>query len=70
MVTFEAFRDLVKLLQLGVSDEAGIALAEEENFEVRAQAQSAAALEAGVGAGAGPPLPFAAPAGLALRSRG
>ena len=65
LVTFEAFRDLVKLLQLGVADETGIALAEEENIELRAQAQSAAAAEAGVKGPVGPPLPFSAPAGAA-----
>jgi len=63
MVTFEAFRDLVKLLQLGVGDEAGIALAEEENVEARAAAQSAAAAEAASGAPVGPPMPFSAPSG-------
>lgn len=67
LVTFEAFRDLVKLLQLGVADETGIALAEEENIELRAQAQSAAAAEAGVKAPVGPPLPFSAPAGEAMQ---
>ena len=67
LVTFEAFRDLVKLLQLGVADETGIALAEEENIELRAQAQSAAAAEAGVKGPVGPPLPFSAPAGAAMQ---
>ena len=67
-MTFEAFRDLVKLLQLGVADETGIALAEEENIELRAQAQSAAAAEAGVKGPVGPPLPFSAPAGSAMHT--
>ena len=33
LVRFEAFRDLVKLLQLGVAEEAGILLAEDENLD-------------------------------------
>ena len=69
MVTFEAFRDLVKLLQLGVGDEAGIALAEEENVEARAAAQSAAAAEAASGAPVGPPMPFSAPSGAESKAR-
>jgi len=69
MVTFEAFRDLVKLLQLGVGDEAGIALAEEENVEARAAAQSAAAAEAASGAPVGPPMPFSAPSGAGSKDR-
>ena len=42
LVTFEGFRDLVKLLQLSISEETGIALAEDENLEMRASAKSTA----------------------------
>ena len=42
LVTFEGFRDLVKLLQLSISEETGIALAEDENLEMRANAKSTA----------------------------
>ena len=46
MVRFEAYRDLVKLLQLGVAEEAGILLAEDENLDARAAAKSSAAAQA------------------------
>ena len=42
LVTFEAFRDLIKLLQLSISEETGIALADDENLEQRASAKSTA----------------------------
>ncbi|CAK0781024.1 hypothetical protein CVIRNUC_005260 [Coccomyxa viridis] len=42
LVTFEGFRDLVKLLRLSISEETGIALAEDENLEMRASAKSTA----------------------------
>ena len=42
VVTFEAFRDLIKLLQLNISEETGIALADDENLEQRATAKSTA----------------------------
>ena len=42
IVTFEAFRDLIKLLQLNISEETGIALADDENLEQRATAKSTA----------------------------
>ena len=42
IVTFEAFRDLIKLLQLSISEETGIALADDENLEQRATAKSTA----------------------------
>ncbi len=42
LVTFEAFRDLIKLLQLSISEETGIALADDENLEHRANAKSTA----------------------------
>ena len=41
-MTFEGFRDLVKLLRLSISEETGIALAEDENLEMRASAKSTA----------------------------
>ena len=59
LVRFEAFRDLVKLLQLGVAEEAGILLAEDENLDARAAAKSSAAAQAAVSGGqaAGPKAP-------------
>jgi hypothetical protein len=58
LVTFEAFRDLVKLLQLGFPEETGIMLAEDENIELRASAKSTAVgqlnLQAGQAAGPQP----------------
>lgn len=42
LVTFEGFRDLVKLLQLSISEETGIALADDENLDMRATAKSSA----------------------------
>jgi hypothetical protein len=41
-VNFEAFRDLVRMLQLGISEETAILLAEDENLEQRASAKSSA----------------------------
>ena len=48
LVAFESYRDLVKLLQLGLDDAAGIKAAELENVELRANARTAAASAAGV----------------------
>ena len=48
LVALDSFRDLVKLLQMGLNDAAGIRAAELENVELRAQAKSAAAAAAGV----------------------
>lgn len=65
LVRFEAFRDLVKLLQLGLAEDmSGILLAEDENIELRASAKSTAVgqynLQAGQAAG---PQPSASAAG-------
>ena len=59
VVRFEAFRDLVKLLQLGVAEEAGILLAEDENLDARVAAKSSAAAQAALTSGqaAGPKAP-------------
>ena len=60
LVAFEAYRDLVKLLQLGVAEEAGILLAEDENLDARAAAKSSAAAQAaGAGGAQGRPAPGA-----------
>ena len=48
LVAFESYRDLVRLLQKGLEDAAGIRAAEEENIELRAQARTDAAAAAGV----------------------
>eukprot|EP00884_Botryococcus_braunii_P014638 jgi/Botrbrau1/23175/Bobra.0041s0026.1 len=48
LVAFEAFRDLVKLRQMGLSEEAGLHAALLENVELRANAVSSAAAAAGV----------------------
>ena len=48
LVAFESYRDLVRLLQKGLEDAAGIQAAEEENIELRAQARTDAAAAAGV----------------------
>ena len=64
LVTFEAFRDLIKLLQLSISEETGIALADDENLEQRASAKSTAVGQYSqqVAQAAGRPAP-GAPAG-------
>lgn len=43
MVAFEAYRDLVKLLQKGYDDKSGIEAAQQENVQIRAQARADAA---------------------------
>ena len=50
-MAFEAYRDLVKLLHLGVSEVAGISAAERDNVKMRAAARVDAAAAAGL-----PPL--------------
>lgn len=47
MLTFEAFRDLVKLLQQKVPEELGILMAEDENIAMRAAAKTDAAAAQG-----------------------
>ena len=73
LAAFEAYRDLVRLLQQNLSEEQGLTLAELDNIEARAQAKSAAALAAslnqGQAAGPGAPLPSVAgtsPVGLGM----
>ncbi|CAL8468559.1 g8099 [Coccomyxa elongata] len=65
LVNFEAFRDLVKMLQLGISEETAILLAEDENLDMRASAKSTAVgqfnLQSGQSSG---PQPQAAAAGI------
>lgn len=67
LVNFEAFRDLVKMLQLGISEETAILLAEDENLDMRASAKSTAVgqfnLQSGQSSG---PQPQAAAAGMLL----
>ena len=48
MLTFESFRDLVKLMKLSVPEEVGILMAEDENIALRATAKSDAATALGV----------------------
>ncbi len=70
LVRFEAFRDLVKLLQLGVAEEAGILLAEDENLDARAAAKANAAAQAAqTGAQAAGLKQPAVPAGAARHPR-
>ncbi len=47
MLTFESFRDLVRLMKLHVPEEVGILMAEDENIAMRAAAKSDAAGAAG-----------------------
>ena len=59
LVRFEAFRDLIKLLQLELNEDmSGILLAEDENIELRASARSSAVgqynLQAGQASGPNP----------------
>ena len=67
LVTFEAFRDLIKLLRLSIGEETGIALADDENLEQRASAKSTAVGQYSqqIAQAAGRPAP-GAPAGAAL----
>ena len=64
LLSFEIYRDLVKLLQQNLSEEQGLIAAELRNIEERASARSAAAAAVGISGGqtAGP-APSAAPAG-------
>jgi hypothetical protein len=48
LVVFEAYRDLVKLMQQGLSEEEGLHAAMLENVELRASAVSTAAAAAGI----------------------
>lgn len=48
LVAFEAYRDLVKLRLMGLTEEAGLQAALLENVELRANAVSTAAAAAGV----------------------
>ena len=66
-MTFEAFRDLIKLLRLSIGEETGIALADDENLEQRASAKSTAVGQYSqqIAQAAGRPAP-GAPAGAAL----
>lgn len=68
LVNFEAFRDLVKMLQLGISEETAILLAEDENLEMRASAKSTAVGQFSLQSGqsSGPQPQALAPAGLFL----
>ncbi len=68
LVNFEAFRDLVKMLQLGISEETAILLAEDENLDQRASAKSTAVgqLNLQSGQSKGPQPPSLAPAGLSV----
>lgn len=47
MLTFESFRDLVKLLQQKIPEEVGILMAEDENIAMRAAAKTDAAAAQG-----------------------
>lgn len=70
LVKFEAYRDLIKLLQLGVAEEAGILLAEDENLDARAAAKSNAAAQAALTGGqASGPKAIATPAGACMSPR-
>lgn len=64
-MNFEAFRDLVRMLQLGISEETAILLAEDENLEQRASAKSSAVgqLNLQLGQSKGPQPHSLAPAG-------
>lgn len=68
LVKFEAFRDLVKMLQLGISEETAILLAEDENLEMRASAKSTAVgqLNLQMGQSSGPQPQALASAGMLL----
>ena len=59
MLTFEAFRDLVKLLQQKVPEELGILMAEDENIAMRAAAKADAAAAQGNAEGRHAALPAA-----------